>query len=55
MFDTVWAAVLALNSTVAKGYSLTEFDYTNDIGNVSLSTIIFNEAKNVNFFGLTVS
>lgn len=51
MFDTVWAAVLALQSTVEKGYSLTEFDYSN--GN--LSTVIFNEAKNVSFFGLTVS
>ena len=51
MFDTVWAAVLALNRTAAIGYSLTDFHYSNE----NLSDIIYNEALNVTFFGLTVS
>jgi len=51
MFDTVWAAILALNSTAAKGNTLTTFDYSNKI----LSEIIYNETLKVNFFGLTVS
>lgn len=51
MFDTVWAAVLALNNTAAKGYSLTDFNYLNK----NLSRIIYNETLKVKFFGLTVS
>ena len=51
MFDTVWAAVLALNRTAALGYSLTEFNYLNE----NLSDIIYNETLKVEFFGLTVS
>lgn len=51
MFDTVWAAILALNSIVARGYSLTNFNYSNK----NLSAEIYKEILNVEFFGLTVS
>ena len=51
MFDTVWAAVLALNRTAAKGHSLQHFNYSNE----NLSKIIYNEVLNLNFFGLSVS
>ena len=54
MFDTVWAAALALNSTAAKlpsGQSLLDFDYLN----ANLSETIYREALKVEFFGLTVS
>ena len=51
MFDAVWTAVLALNRTAARGYSLTEFNYLNK----NLSDAIYNETLKVNFFGLTVS
>ena len=51
MFDTVWAAALALNETAKQGYSLTDFDYTNE----NISNVIYNEILQVEFFGLTVS
>ena len=54
MFDTVWAAALALHNTVKKlpsGQSLLDFDYSN----ANLSEMIYEEALGVNFFGLTVS
>ena len=54
MFDAVWAAALALHNTAKKlpmGQSLLDFDYSN----IVLSEIIYEEALNVNFFGLTVS
>ena len=54
MFDTVWAAALALNNTAAKlpsGQSLLDFDYSN----ANLSQLIYQEVLNVSFFGLTVS
>ena len=54
MFDTVWAAAVALNNTVAKlpsGQSLNNFSYSN----ANLSEMIYEEALKVNFFGLTVS
>ena len=51
MYDTVWAAVLALNRIAEMGYSLTDFDYSNE----NLSKVIYNEALEVEFFGLTVS
>ena len=54
MFDTVWAAALALNNTAAKlpsGQSLLDFDYLN----ANLSKLIYQEALSVSFFGLTVS
>ena len=50
MFDTVWAALLALNSTMAKGYSLADFNYLNE----DLSKAIYEEMLMVKFFGLTV-
>jgi len=54
MFDTVWTAALALNSTAAKlpsRQSLLDFDYLS----ANLSEIIYKEALEVKFFGLTVS
>lgn len=54
MFDTVWTAALALNRTVAKlpsGQSLMDFNYST----VNISEMIYQEALDVNFFGLTVS
>ena len=54
MFDTVWAAALALNNTAAKlssGQSLLDFNYSNS----NLSKMIYEEALDVSFFGLTVS
>ena len=54
MFDTVWAAALALHNTAAKlpsGQSLKDFNYSN----TDLSDMIYKEALNVSFFGLTVS
>ena len=51
MFDTVWTAALALNSTAANGYSLEDFNYSNS----TLADAIYNETLNVTFFGLTVS
>ena len=54
MFDTVWAAALALHKTEAKlpsGQSLLDFNYDN----TKLSDMIYKEALNVSFFGLTVS
>ena len=51
MFDTVWAAALALNETAKQGYSLTDFNYMNK----NLSNVIYNEILKVEFFGLTVS
>lgn len=54
MFDTVWTAALALNSTAAKlpsGQSLKNFNYST----VNISKMIYDEALEVKFFGLTVS
>ena len=54
MFDTVWAAALALHNTAAKlpsGQSLLDFNYSN----TKISEMIYKEALNVTFFGLTVS
>jgi len=51
MFDTVWAAALALNEIAKQGYSLADFHYMNE----NLSDVIYNETLKVNFFGLTVS
>ena len=51
MFDTVWAAVLALNETAKRGYSLADFNYTNE----NISSVIYDEILKVGFFGLTVS
>jgi len=54
MFDTVWAAALALHNTAKKlpsGQSLLDFNYSNE----NLSEMIYKEALGVKFFGLTVS
>ena len=54
MFDTVWTAALALNRTAAKlpsGQTLMDFNYST----VNISKMIYHEALDVNFFGLTVS
>ena len=51
MFDTVWTAALALNSTAGNEYSLKDFNYSNG----TLADKIYNEARDVTFFGLTVS
>ena len=54
MFDTVWTAALALNRTAAKlpsGQSLMDFNYSS----VNISKMIYEEALDVKFFGLTVS
>ena len=54
MFDTVWAAALALHNTAKKlpsGQSLLDFNYSN----AKMSEMIYKEAINVKFFGLTVS
>ena len=54
MFDTVWAAALALHRTAVKlpsGQSLLDFNYSN----TKISEMIYKEALNVSFFGLTVS
>ena len=56
MFDAVWTAALALNRTENRlrkeNLTLTDFDY-DDVHNIS--GMIYEEAINVKFFGLTVS
>ena len=51
MFDAVWAAALALNNTNA---SLVNFTYNGE-ASANISQQIYNEAKKLKFFGLTVS
>ena len=57
MFDAIWAATLALNRTKSrldkKNLNFMDFNYENDTHNIS--GMIYEEALNVNFFGLTVS
>ena len=56
MFDAIWTAALALNRTEnrlrEKNLALTDFDYDDEH---NISGMIYEEAINVNFFGLTVS
>ena len=56
MFDTLWTAALALNRTETRlnerNLTLKDFTY-DDIHNIS--GMIYEEALQVNFFGLTVS
>ena len=56
VFDALWTAALALNKTETrlhkKNLTLTDFDY-DDKHNIS--GMIYEEAVNLNFFGLTVS
>ena len=56
MFDALWTAAIALNRTetrlIERNLNLMNFTY-DDIYNIS--NIIYEEALQVNFFGLTVS
>ena len=56
MFDTMWAAAKALNSTATrlKERNLTLMDFSYD-DKYNISDIIYEEALKVKFFGLTVS
>ena len=55
MFDAVWTAALALNRTITrlekKNLSLMDFDYDDKY---NISDMIYEEALNASFFGLTV-
>ena len=55
MFDAIWTAALALNRTATrlkeKNLTLKDFDY-DDKHNIS--DMIYEEALNTSFFGLTV-
>ena len=56
MFDTMWAAAKALNSTATRlkerNLTLMNFSYDDEY---NISDIIYEEALKVEFFGLTVS
>ena len=56
MFDAMWTAALALNRTETKlkkrNLSLKNFSYDDEH---NISTMIYEEALQVEFFGLTVS
>ena len=56
MFDALWTAALALNRTETRlnKQNLTLMNFTYD-DEYNISNIIYEEALNVNFFGLTVS
>ena len=56
VFDALWTAALALNRTETrlhtKNLTLADFDYEDKH---NISGMIYEEALNSNFFGLTVS
>ena len=56
LFDAMWTAALALNKTETRlkdlGLSLQNFSYNDEY---NISDIIYKEALEVEFFGLTVS
>ena len=56
VFDAMWTAALALNRTESQlknlGLSLKNFSYDDEY---NISDIIYKEALQVEFFGLTVS
>ena len=56
MFDAIWTAALALNRTATRlktrNLTLLDFNYDDKHG---ISDMIYEEALNVTFFGLTVS
>ena len=56
MFDAMWTAALALNRTAARlmGKNLTLMDFSYD-DKYNISGMIYEEALQVEFFGLTVS
>ena len=56
MFDTVWTAALAINSTASKlpsGVTLKNFTYNGQLSK-NISRLLYEEALKVNFFGVTV-
>ena len=56
MFDAVWTAVLAINSTASKlpeGVTLKDFMHNGELSS-NISRIIYEEALKVKFFGLSV-
>ena len=56
MFDAIWTAALALNSTksILDEKNLTFMDFTYENGH-KIAKYIYDEAVKVKFFGLTVS
>ena len=56
MFDALWTAAIALNRTETRlnkqNLTLMDFSYDDEY---DISNMIYEEALNVNFFGLTVS
>ena len=56
MFDAIWTAALALNASKPRleGMHKTFVDFTYENGR-DISSVIYEEALKVNFFGLTVS
>ena len=56
VFDSIWTAALALNKTKSRleEDNLTFANFTYENGH-KISKIIYEEALNVKFFGLTVS
>ena len=56
MFDAIWTAALALNASKPRlermNKTFADFTYENGY---EISSIIYEEALKVNFFGLTVS
>ena len=56
MFDAMWTAALALNRTATRlkerNLSLMNFSYDDEY---NISSVIYEESLNVEFFGLTVS
>ena len=56
MFDAMWTAALALNRTATRlnedNLTLMDFNYDDEH---NISCIIYEEALQVKFFGLTVS
>ena len=56
MYDAIWTAALALNSTKSrlKEKNLTFMNFTYENGK-DIANIIYDEAVKVKFFGLTVS
>ena len=55
MFDAIWTAALALNRTATrlKKHNLTLMDFDYD-DKYNISDMIYEEALNISFFGLTV-
>ena len=57
MFDAVWTAALAIQSTASKlpsGVTLRDFTYNGKLSR-NISRLLYEEALKVKFFGLSVS